>query len=404
MRWLVLAVLALSASVPSGLCQSPGPATAGWKGRLDGTWNWTLPVTPNGLHPTQSWHAVGSSPDGDIFVAGMDHVTNAALYHLDPRVGVLRLVGDARSASEAAGNWMAEETAQKFHTRPLWQRGKVYVATMDRSDLSEAYQTRRGFHIYAYDPAAKTFADLSASEPGGSAVPHGNLVTLASDPARNVIYGAGVPTGELFKYDVARGRTQALGRPKSFTQPYVYTGRVMWVDPRGRLYFTASNSSDPDTYGHVHFYDPDSGFGEEKGWTLRDAQALEVGQCIDGGARCVFSDDRGHMYRFDAAAHSWTYLGQVSTTQPGIQIWSFALSADGKKAYVTTSTSPKPSEGTALFAFDLATGRIHPPIDLSKTWIPPWRTCMSTPGTTRRTPRGASISPASAPTRPPCPG
>jgi outer membrane protein assembly factor BamB len=329
----------------------------GWRGKLDGTWHWALPNTPNGLKPSQSWHAIGSSPDGNIYVGGMDHLTNSALYRLNARDGSLHYVGDARSASEAAQNWMPEETAQKFHTRPLWHRGKVYVATMDRSDLSDAYLARRGFHFYAYDPNLNRFADLSAAEPGGTAAAHGNLVTLASDPDRDVIYGAAVPTGEIFRYDVARGRTELLGRPASYAQKYVYTGRVMWVDSRGRLYFTASNPKDPSVHGHVHYYDPETGFGEEKDWVLQDGQALELGQCSDGGRKCVFSDDRGHIYQFSQDEHSWTYVGQAKPGQIGTQIWLMAVV--GNKVYVATSTSPRPSETTALYRFDLTTGITH---------------------------------------------
>lgn len=360
---VVLAVCAMPAVGQTADQQSPRPdgIETGWAGALDGIWNWRLPDTPNGLHPTQSWHATGSTPDGDIYVGGMDHKTNAALYRIDARAGTLRYVGDARSASEVAHNWLPGETAQKFHTRPLWHRGRIYVATMDRSDLDESYQERRGFHWYAYDPGRDTFTDLSASEPGGSAVPHGNLVTLASDPVHNVIYGAGVPTGSIYRYDVASGHTQDLGRPASYKQPYVYTGRVMWVDARSRLYFTASNWDEPAVHDHVHYYDPETGFGEEKDWLLKDGMALETGQCMDGGKRCVFGDDRGHVYRFDQDAHTWAYLGQVETGKKagwgGVEFWLFAMNPDGKSAYVATSTSPRPSEDTSLYTFDFARGQ-----------------------------------------------
>jgi hypothetical protein len=286
----------------------------------------------------------------------MDHITNSAVYRLRSQEGTLQFVGDARSASEAVQNWMPGETAQKFHTRPLWHQGKVYVATMDRSSLNEEYLTRRGFHWYTYDPALNSFTDLSASEPGGSAVPHGNVVTLTSDPAHNVIYGAGVPTGEIYRYDVAHGRTEVLGRPNSYEQSYVYTGRVMWVDARGRLYFTASNSNSPSVHGHIHYYDPETGFGERKDWPLQEGQALEVGQCLAGGRQCFFSDDKGHVYRFDDDGPSWSYLGQIETGQTGVYIWLFAVTPDGTKAYTATSTSPQPSEFTSLYEFDLRTG------------------------------------------------
>lgn len=358
-----LALLALPSIGQAADQQTSQPEKigVGWAGALDGTHLWRLPDTSNGLHPTQSWHATGSAPDGNIYVGGMDHATNAALYRIDAQAGTLQYVGDARSASEAAHNWLPGETAQKFHTRPLWHDGKIYVATMDRSDLDAGYLERRGFHWYAYDPTRGSFTDLSAFEPGGSAVPHGNVVTLASDTIRNVIYGAGVPTGTIYRFDVARGRTQDLGRPTSYGQPYVYTGRVMWVDRRGRLYFTASNWDEPGVHDHVHYYDPETGFGEEKDWLLKDGLALETGQCMDGGKRCVFGDDRGHVYRFDQDAHTWTYLGQVETGKKagwdGVEFWLFAVNPDGKSAYVGTSTSPRPSDDTALYQFDFETGQ-----------------------------------------------
>src|ERR1700760_2230776 len=70
-----------------------GDYALGWPGRLDGLWHWRLPDTPNGLRPSQSWHATGSAPDGSIYVGGMDHVTNSALYGVKPEDGALRLLG-----------------------------------------------------------------------------------------------------------------------------------------------------------------------------------------------------------------------------------------------------------------------------------------------------------------------
>src|SRR5260370_28446247 len=98
---------------------SPLKREGGRHGALDGVWLWSLPETPNGLRPTQSWHATGSSPEGDIYVAGMDHKTNAALYRLHWREGKLQFVGDARSASEAVTSWVASETPEKLPHRPV---------------------------------------------------------------------------------------------------------------------------------------------------------------------------------------------------------------------------------------------------------------------------------------------
>jgi outer membrane protein assembly factor BamB len=226
---------------------------------------------------------------------------------------------------------------------------------MNSSTLDDAYLSQRGFHWYAYHPSNNSFADLSVAEPGGTAAPHGNVVTLASDPVRNVIYGAGVPTGEIFRYDVARGRTDLLGRPASYDQRYVYTGRVMWLDSRGRLYFTASDAKGASEHGHVHYYDPQTGFGERTDWPLQGGRALEVSQCAANGKRCIFSDDQGHVYHFNDDRPSWLYLGRIETGQPLSYIWLFHVTADMGKVYA--ATTPQPSDFTSLYEFDATTGK-----------------------------------------------
>lgn len=357
--WLAGAILGSSCALGAAALGADG--ASGWAGRLDGVRLWRLPDTPDGLKPTQSWHSLGSTPSGDIYIGGMDHATNAALYRLDGRTGRLRYVGDARAASEAARNWRPGETAEKFHTRPLWLDGKVYVATLDRSTLDDAYLARRGFHWYAYDPARDRFTDLSAAEPGGSAAAHGGLVTLAADPARQVIYGAAVPTGDIFRYDVRPGRTENLGRPAAYDRPYVYAGRIMWVDSRGRLYFTAGNPFvgryDPAIYAHVYYYDPSTGgFGERKDWRLQEPRALELGRCLPGPKRCFFTDDHGHVYRFDDDGPRWRYLGQAELPQVQSWLWMFQVSDDGRSAYYTTSSWKPEANPASLYELDLATG------------------------------------------------
>jgi hypothetical protein len=358
-RWGLLGLATSRRSIAGDVRAGSGDMSpGGWPGRLDGIWHWRLPDTPNGLRPSQSWHATGCAPDGAIYVGGMDHATNSALYGLRPGDSTLRLLGDARSASEAVGNWRPGETAQKFHTRPLWHQGRIYVATLDRSALDDQYLSRRGFHLYAYDPGHDSFTDFSATEPGGTGAAHGGLVTLAADPKRNLIYGASIPTAEIFRYDVAKGRTERLGRPASFDRPYVYTNRVMWLDARGRLYFTAGNPAypgplDPSIYGHVHYYDPDRGeFGECLDWKLRETRALETGQWLPGPRMGFLADDQGNVYRFTDDPPTWRYLGKAGPPEGEFFLWSFQVSAEGRTAYLVASSD----EQSALYGFDLTNG------------------------------------------------
>jgi hypothetical protein len=327
-------------------------------GAVDGSWLWVLPDTPNGLRPTQSWHATGSTPSGNIYVGGMDHATNSALYRIRPGTGVLRYVGDAKSASEDADNLHPDETFEKFHTRPTWIGGKVHVATMDYSKIDAGYLGRRGSHLYAFDPAAAKLTDLSAAQPGGLVAPHVSVVNLAADPARKVLYEAAVPTGEILRYDLMKKETTNLGRPARYDAAHLYVGRFMWVDSRGNLYFTAGNTAyvptyDPAIYQHIHFYKPGSGFGERTTWRLEATRAIETGQCIFAGAVCYLSDDQSRIYRFTDRGPSWTYIGQV--TNKNEMVWVFHVAADGKKAYVVTTQSAAPDSIPTLYEYDLRT-------------------------------------------------
>ena len=362
-KWLRSPMRAAPLIITALLCCFASPSRAvdaiGWPGRIDGSWFWQLRQTPNGLQPYVSWHATGSTPAGDIYVGGMDHVTNAALYRLAAGTDQFVYVGDARSASEAAANWKPGETAEKFHTRPIWHNGKVYVATMDYSKIDAGYLERRGFHWYVYDPAIGAFTDLSATEPGGVGASRLGIVTIASDPSRNILYGAAVPTGELFRYDVGTNRTTNLGRPGDYDRDYLYVGRFMWVDSRGRVYFSAGNSQgwgapyDPAIYRHIRYYEPGVGFGELKDWTLQGS-AVETGQCTPDRKTCWLADDHSHVYRFEDEGPTWTYVGQIITKSESKRSWVFQVSPDGRFAYALGGADEQ-DKSAELYEFDLTT-------------------------------------------------
>ncbi len=336
-------------------------------GAIDGTWFWQLPTTPSGTRPYVSWHATASAPSGDIYVAGMDHVTNSALFRLVPGAGTLRWVGDARTASQAADNWQDGETAEKFHTRPTFHLNKVYVATMDYSPLDDGYLERRGFHWYAYTPATNVFEDLNASEPGGVGWPHVSVVNIASAPVQNMLYGVTVPTAELLRYDVAAGRTTDLGRPAAYDRPYVYAGRFMWVDATGRLYFSAGNASwhpsPPAIYGFVRSWDQARGFRDQTTWKLRAARAIELGQCATDRTMCTLADDQSRIYRYRTTGTRWTYLGQA---MPGVdRAWVFDVSADGNKVYLINSPHDASQPADALYEYDIPSRTSRHIIDIA---------------------------------------
>ena len=358
------------------------------RGQSDGLWYWDLPATPNGLRPLISYSGAGSAPGGTIYVGGMDHVSNSALYRL-PGAGstsalpapTLSYLGDARAASEAAGNYLTGEGIEKFHTRPTWYGGRVFVANLNDSTQSAAYLNKRGFHWYAFDESAGKFEDMSASEPGGVGAPHGGIVSIVVDAGRGVIYGSELPTGNLYAYDIARRTTQLLGRP-AYGRPYVYANRAMWLDRRGRVYLTAGNEGSDHgapyartIFNHVHYYDPDTGqFGQRTGWKLQSQHAIDAAQCFQTPRVCYLADNLGTVYRFmdpDPATGkmSWKRIGGVGQTTVATygNNWVFHVDAKQTRSYLLTRRGK-------LFEMDLNSGAILRKIDFYvaepgfKTW------------------------------------
>lgn len=352
----IVALLALLLAAAQALA---GPTAERRRGAVDGLWYWQLPAAPSGTRPIQSWSGPGATPDGTIFIAGMDHVTNSVLYRLPvgdapaTRPGrTLFYVGDARAASRSAGTWRAGDVAEKFHTRPTWDGSAVWVATLNDSTLSDAYLSKNGFRWYRHDRATDRLVDR------GLGAARGGLVAMTLDPVRRAIYGTMLPTGDLYRLDLAAGTTQALGRP-AFARPYVYAGRALWVDRAGRVYFTAGNVSpgngapyDSTIFGHVHYWDPATGFGERTDWPLPAGNATDMVQCFPTTGTCWLGDDRGNLYRFDdasgATAARWAPLPRAAVAG---RIRVMHVSADQRRAYLVATTSE-------LFAVELATSRV----------------------------------------------
>ncbi|MGC4064808.1 MAG: hypothetical protein QM784_09220 [Polyangiaceae bacterium] len=358
-----------TANEASAALVSRAPSARATKGALDGVRTWIVPDTPNGLVSNQSWFSVGSAPDGAIYVTTNDHTTNSAMFRLPSGSDVLRYVGDARAASEAVDNWLPGETAEKFHVRPIWYRDRVYVATADYSNQDDLYLQRRGFHFYAYDERSRDFLDLSASEPNGVAAEHISIFSSAMDEKRGFLYALGSPTAHLYQYDIATGKTVDLGRPDVLTRKYYNPGRFLWVDSRGRVYFTVGTAGtlmpgEPATPTYVLYWDPVTGWGERTDWRI--SEMLRTGQWSWDKKRCYILDYPLNLYRFDDETGTFTKLGQgqlpsshVSTRTGAVRVRSMQLSPNEQKIYLLNDSAPVNS----LFEWDFR--RTMTPLELA---------------------------------------
>jgi hypothetical protein len=341
----------------------------GTRGVVDGVTSWIFPDTYNGLQPNQSWFSVAGSPSGTIYASACDHETNSGLYRLRPGSNTLELIGDARSASERADNWLPTETAEKFHVRPLWHKGRVYIATADYSNQDDLYLEHRGFHWYAYDEQSRRFSDLSASEPNGIGAEHISIFTTAIDTPRDILYGLGSPNSNLYQYDLAKGTTVDLGRPPELTRPYYNPGRFLWADHTGAVYFSVGNSGplaadEPGAPKYVLSWVPGQGFVPRTDWVL--GEMLRTGQRSLDGKRVYILDYPLRLFVFNEDDQSFKQLTQgtltdrhVSPRTKNIRVRAMNLSANEKKIYFINDTA----EVNSLWEWDFASGQ--PPRELT---------------------------------------
>ncbi len=341
-----------------------------------------LPSTPGGLDPLQCWYALGNTPDGSIYIAASDHKTNSALFEKRAGDQAFRYVGDAQQASMQANNWAAGETLEKFHVRPTYLDGDIYLGGLNYSYYNKGYTKKRGFHWYRYRPSTGQFTDLSANTPDGTASPF-QLEYLIADPRHHRLYGAAVPKGHLVRFDPHTQTTYDLGRPPELTKNYLPSDSFMWVNSRGRVYFAMEGRG--GWFKRIHYFDPDSNtFGTMDDWKLQGppprkkgkqkqqvkgglksapiGRIPKVGQCEPSGKRCYMSDNNGRIYRWRETDNTeqWTYLGQVRFPAPHekqrLATRTFQLSADEKSIYMVNERYLGAPD-ILLHRFDITAGR-----------------------------------------------
>lgn len=320
-----------------------------------------LPDTENGLTPTECWHSVGSDGYGRIFIGGMDHKTNSALYLLEPGAEVVRCIGDARDASQSAGNLMPGETFEKFHTRPLTHNGLVYVASLNYSKIDNGYKRERGSHLYCYNPNDGRFRDVSALYPDGLATHASGVVALAAGSSSDWIVGMTAPDANLVLFNTKLSTKKLLGRPDAYDREHLYAGRVLWCGQDERIYFTAGNpnwgSYDDEIYNHVRYYDLKRGeFGERRDWRLGESRAIETCLWTKDRQRCLLVDDAGKIYVFDNRKADFYALGNLPCA-PEERIWVFQLIEELNAAFFISSTVNLKKSLPALYKFDFRTGK-----------------------------------------------
>lgn len=132
------------------------------------------------------------------------------------------------------------------------------------AQIHKDYAAYPGGHLFRYSPASarisfqqKAFRINNACPMAdlGIPVPHEGIYTLLADRKLNAIYGITYPGSQLFRYDIATGKTQVVGRLSTFTPREEYLpliSKVLVQDAEGNVYASADR-------GRLVKYEPFSG-------------------------------------------------------------------------------------------------------------------------------------------------
>jgi hypothetical protein len=347
-----------------------------WQGKVSGVESFELFDTVD-TEPIQNWYCVGNSPEGMIYIGGMDHKQNSILYEFNPDINELSYAGDAKSAAKAANNLEVGETFEKFHCIPTYLDGKMYVASMDYSSFDDGYKNRRGFHWFSYNPSTKEMIDVTASSAGntsGVAAAHAQATGIFADTSLHMLYALGLPTGHLYSYSNVKNEVKDYGPPPfDFPDEYPAISVFGWTGDDGKAYFSYQGGLD-SMYSYVYYLDPETEtYGIRKDWIiqgdfwLKDPEnpsnhnfgpkRFTMGAWTKNREKCYVTNRLGNIHEFSNNGPEWRYVGKASFPFPFDQSTfvtrSMTLSKDEKKIYFINDHWDDTCPGFFILEYDI---------------------------------------------------
>lgn len=178
------------------------------------------------------YDGIGASADGTVYFGMGNHTNDAVMLRYDPDADRFDQLGRISAASQAAGNWKSGDTPGKIHTSVHEYNGKMYFAShsADEGDSID-YLNFRGGHLYSWDPATNTLADVNVTD---VAIPNQGVMDIAIDKQRGLIYSIGYPNGHLWQHNLATGEDRLITATQ---QKLGSVSRYLMIGPQGRVFF-----------------------------------------------------------------------------------------------------------------------------------------------------------------------
>lgn len=312
-----------------------------------------------------TYNGMGAASDGKIYyvLCSESIDVGAQVYSFDPRTKKIQHLGDL---TEACGEKGLRAIPQgKSHVNFVEANGKLYFSShvgvysiidgMEKMGIPPAgYKPYPGGHLLSYDLKSGKFENL-AMAPDGEGV-----LTMNMDPKAGRIFALTWPSGQFFRYDLAKkhlknfGKMCALGEDGKGAD-YRTICRSICVDPAsGRAWFTTSEGAifayDPQTdlvervqgedlkKDYFGLYDPTS--PGHMGYNWRQTAWHRPDQAVYG-----VHGNSGYLFRFQPAVPRIEILERL-TSEPSKRsgmfdqfsygYLGFALGPDGRTLHYLT--------------------------------------------------------------------
>jgi hypothetical protein len=317
---------------------------------VDGTETGT-PLMPGFLNDSV-WSGLGVASNGRVYVAVSNHLSiggNVAIYRYDPATSETALLGDIKSISSAAGNWMPNESQRKVHTFLAQHAdGFLYFA----SDEYEPTPLLRGSHLYRLDPTTETIEDYSRTTPylmksdlsvvantgqnllgSGIFIEEYGIKGIGLNPsAPDLLYAMTYPDGHLIKFRLSDGSMEVVGQSERVSY-------VFYVSDAGDVYYTDVDETSQTLYKYDESSDSTSIIAAD----LPGAPNGEIGSIApqsDGHYVYFLLAGAKQIYRLDTLLDQFSYFSSACGSN-WWRLYNLHLSADEQSLYFVSNNNDR---------------------------------------------------------------
>ena len=325
------------------------------------------PLLPGFRHDSV-WSALATDGLGRLHVAVSNHQQpggNVALFRYDPHRRRMVSLGDLRSISAAAGNWMPGESQYKVHTFLVPDAlGRFHFASMDHPPSPFL----RGAHLYRLDPTTGVVEDLSRTQPflmtkslavipntgqaaerSGVFIEEYGIKGLGLNPrAPDLLYAMTYPEGHLIQQVLSTGAMEVVGRSEN-------VGYVFHVGNEGDAFYGVPAPGGLDLLR----YDTSAGSTRVVAAGLPGELLGAVAPTPEGDVVYLLEALTKSVYRLDTRSDEVSFLATVCGSN-WWRLFNLSLGPEGEGLFYVSNNNAR----STIRAIDVDSGACREVLDV----------------------------------------